>query len=150
MLEIQLSVPGHMPHVLRLTTGQYTIGSGVIADIRLRHGSVAERHALLRIEESRALLMDLGAADSVRRNGVVVSRVAPVRRGDTFKIGECEVRIVNVQSDVAPPTAPDESQEPAVPTPAADPSERPTRVLPADLQPQLPALEGRPHEDHRA
>jgi pilus assembly protein CpaF len=94
MLEVQWNVPGQGASHRRLEFGQYTIGRGLGADIRLKHDSVAKRHAMLCIDDERTSLRDLGAADSVRRNGVVFNDSAPVRRGDRFTIGECELRIL--------------------------------------------------------
>jgi pilus assembly protein CpaF len=95
MLEIEWSVPGHSAQQRRLELGQYTIGRGLGADIRLKHDSVAKRHAVLRISDEETVLHDVGAADSVRRNGVVFNNTVPVRRGDTFTIGDCELKIVD-------------------------------------------------------
>jgi pilus assembly protein CpaF len=95
MLEIEWSVPGRDAQQRRLEFGQYTIGRGLGADIRLKHDSVAKRHAVLRISDEETVLHDVGAADSVRRNGVVFNDTVPVRRGDTFTIGDCELKIVD-------------------------------------------------------
>jgi len=95
MLEIQFNVPGRAATVRQLEIGRYTIGRGLGSDIRLRHDSVAKRHALLSVEDEQTLLIDVGAADSIRRNGVVVSASAPVRQGDTFAIGDCELKVIN-------------------------------------------------------
>ncbi len=94
MLEIQLHVPGCAAQSRRVEPGRYTIGRGLGADIRLRHDSVARRHALLCVQDGETVVMDVGAADSIRRNGVVVCDTAPVRSGDTFAIGDCELKIV--------------------------------------------------------
>jgi pilus assembly protein CpaF len=94
VLEIQLQVPGFPVQTRQVEVGRYSIGRGFSADIRLRHDSVARRHAVLSVAEDAALLTDIGAADSVRRNGVVVSDTAPARGGDTFSIGDCELKIV--------------------------------------------------------
>ncbi|MBB6093026.1 pilus assembly protein CpaF [Povalibacter uvarum] len=104
MLEIQLQVPGCPVQTRQIDVGRYSIGRGFGADIRLRHDSVARRHALLSIAEDAALLTDIGAADSVRRNGVVVSDTAPARGGDTFSIGDCELKIVRSLIDERPVT----------------------------------------------
>jgi pilus assembly protein CpaF len=94
MLEIECTIPGQSAQQRRrLEFGQYTIGRGLGADIRLKHDSVAKRHAVLRITDEETVLHDVGA-DSVRRNGVVFNDIAPVRRGDTFSIGDCELKIV--------------------------------------------------------
>src|SRR4051812_1134372 len=49
----------------------------------------------------------MGAADSIRRNGVVVSETAPVKRGDTFAIGDCELRVIrsSQDNDLSPSTS---------------------------------------------
>ena len=95
MLEIECIVPGERTEQRRwLEFGQYTIGRGLGADIRLRHDSVAKRHAVLSIGDDETVLRDVGAADSVRRNGVVFNDRVPVRRGDTFTIGDCQLKIV--------------------------------------------------------
>ncbi|MGH8175588.1 MAG: ATPase, T2SS/T4P/T4SS family [Steroidobacter sp.] len=138
MLEIQFSVPGRSPHTRRLDFGQYTIGRGLTADIRLRHDSVAKRHALLSIEGGQTLLKDLGVSDSVRRNGVVVSRLAPVRQGDTFAIGDCEIRIVSSVAEGDLPDAQESACEPLAPTNRkSDPDALPAGPLPAEVPPQL-------------
>lgn len=96
MLELRLHIPGEPPSVRTLAReGEYVIGRGFAADIRVRHDSVAKRHACLRVDRSGAYIHDLGAADPVRRNGLVISTSAPAQPGDTFHIGECELAIVD-------------------------------------------------------
>ncbi|HEY8538569.1 MAG TPA: ATPase, T2SS/T4P/T4SS family [Steroidobacteraceae bacterium] len=104
MLEIECIVPGEAVQRRRLPVGHYTIGRGLGADIRLRHESVAKRHAVLCIDEEDSVLRELGA-DSVQRNGVVFNRCAPVRQGDTFTIGDCKLRIVEHRRGVIAPDA---------------------------------------------
>jgi pilus assembly protein CpaF len=94
VLEIQLNIPGCAVQLRRIEPGRYTIGRGLGADIRLRHDSVARRHALLSVQDGETVVMDVGAADSIRRNGVVVCDTAPARSGDTFAIGDCELKVV--------------------------------------------------------
>src|SRR5690348_16590237 len=110
MLELQLVVPGLPSHRQKLAIGTHTIGRATGADIRLRYDSVAKRHALLCVEQGRCLMRDLGAPDGLRRNGVVVSRIAPVASGDVFDIGECEVKVLQAPEL----TIPIRSQAPCV------------------------------------
>ncbi len=126
MLEVQLAVPGFPAHRQTLAEGNYTIGRALAADVRLRHDSVAKRHAMLSIEPGRCLMRDLGAPDGLRRNGVVVSRIAPVARGDVFDIGECEITVIQAP-DITMPVraAPTDTAQLA----KAD-SQRTTRVMP--------------------
>jgi pilus assembly protein CpaF len=132
MLEIECNIPGQGRLQRRLEFGEYTIGRGLGADIRLKHDSVAKRHAVLRIDDDETVLQDVGAADSVRRNGVVFNDRAPVRRGDTFTIGECELRILEHlrEQDVAPAKESD-SPTPHVTTHAVDADETIATMDPA-------------------
>ena len=95
MIDIEVSVPGQPTQRRSLAIGEYVIGRALTADLRLHHESVARRHALLTIGATQALLRDVGAPDSVRRNGVVVSESAPLRRGDRFCIGDCELMVLD-------------------------------------------------------
>jgi pilus assembly protein CpaF len=135
MIEIQFSIPGQDRHTRRLTTGDYTIGRGFTADIRLRHESVAKRHALLSITDEQVLMRDLGASDALTRNGVVVSTFAPANAGDTFAIGECELQIVaaDCYAHDADETLVNEHDPPPK---SQDASESATRIVPIPV-PQL-------------
>jgi len=115
MLEIQFAVPGQDVYSQRFGVGKYSIGRGLSADIRVRHDSVAKRHALLSIAVGRILMGELGSADSVRRNGVVFAGFVPVVEGDVFDIGECELRIVAgpLRANAVEPCAPPNSHLPA-------------------------------------
>jgi pilus assembly protein CpaF len=98
MLDVRLMIPGEPPLVRSIArAGEYFIGRSFTADIRLRHDSVAKRHACLRVADNGSSMHDLGAADPIRRNGVVVSSSAPAALGDTFHVGECELTIIRSQ-----------------------------------------------------
>jgi pilus assembly protein CpaF len=145
MLEIQLTVPGQISHTRRLELGEYTIGRSFGADIRLRHESVAKLHALLTVDDRQTLMHDLGAADTVRRNGVVFSEFAPVKRGDTFSIGDCELKIIDSALEDGEPTidscptiiakrAAQDHETPSNPLTGDERSEQTIRQPPPDLQ----------------
>jgi pilus assembly protein CpaF len=116
MIEIAVHVPGERPLRRALKrAGDYVVGRGFTADIRLKHHSVASSHACLRIHRSGSYVLDLGAADPIRRNGVVIASQAPLAAGDVLAIGECEVRVVEVDAaekkEPAPSVAPHERHE---------------------------------------
>ncbi len=122
MLEIQLNVPGCALQTRRIERGRYTIGRGLGADIRLRHPSVARRHLLLSVDDAEMLVIDTGVADSIRRNGVVVSDMAPIKQGDTFSIGDCELKVIRGAADLSTAHTLDDSQSTVImtrPRPAA-------------------------------
>ncbi len=122
MLEIQLNVPGCAAQTRRIERGRYTIGRGMGADIRLRHPSVARRHALLSVDDAQMLVIDTGAADSLRRNGVVVSDTAPIKKGDTFAIGDCELRVIHSALDSSTEAVLDDTQSTVIMTRPRAPS----------------------------
>ncbi len=131
MLDVCLTIPGEPPvHRSLIREGAYFIGRSFTADIRFRHDSVAKRHACLHVEESGACVQDLGAADPVRRNGVVISNSAPARAGDTFRVGECELTIV--RSDAEDMAREEPSPGHSMP---ADSSARETRIVPVVIAP---------------
>ena len=150
MLEIQFNVPGQACQTRRLVLGEYTIGRSFGADIRLKHESVARRHALLSIEDGQTFIRDLGAADSIRRNGVVLSQIAPVRRGDRFAIGDCELKIIDSPMDdtheVPSSVEPADDQSTVIllaaraATPSNEPAIKPGSTELQALQEQLQAL----------
>lgn len=95
MIDIRCKVPGEPPTLRTVARqGEYVIGRSFAADIRIRHESVAKRHACLRMGAEGASIRDLGAADPIRRNGTVISTSAPAQPGDVFHIGECELSIL--------------------------------------------------------
>lgn len=141
MLDIQLTIPGCTMQSRRIDPGRYTIGRGLGADIRLKHDSVARRHALLCVQDGETLVVDVGAADSIRRNGVVVCDSAPVRSGDTFAIGDCELRVVRNYWDDPPDMEESLTLRAAVTRPAV-PAPVPTQIAAArDDLPQTPCAE---------
>ncbi len=149
MLEVQWNVPGQRANQRRLEFGHYTIGRGLGADIRLKHDSVAKRHAMLCIDDEHTSLRDLGAADSVRRNGVVFNDSAPVRRGDTFTIGDCELRIIADLRDapVAMTTATAVQAHTLVSVQASAPKQSLVPALPAQEQDPTLVAELRPVQE---
>lgn len=94
MINIRIRIPGEPAQLRSFGVGHHAIGRGLTADLRLRHPSVARRHALLRVSTGDAHVFDLSTAGSLQRNGDVVSRSAPAKPGDRFAIGECELEII--------------------------------------------------------
>jgi pilus assembly protein CpaF len=90
------------------------IGRAFSADIRLRHRSIAKRHAQLCVRDHQSVVRDLGNADSIRRNGVVVSVTAPANLGDIFTIGECELKVINVSEHAARASAASQAEDDAI------------------------------------
>ncbi len=139
MLDMCVTIPGEPPiHRSLSREGAYLIGRSFTADIRLRHESVAKRHACLRLEESGACMQDLGTADPVRRNGVVISSSAPARTGDTFHVGECELTIVRADSTMEDTTREDPSRTSDA---QEELSARETRIVPVVIAPASDELQ---------
>src|SRR5688500_9823417 len=85
----------------RVDFGDYTIGRGLTADIRLKHDSVAKQHAALRVADDDVSLRGLDS-QPLLKNGMPARGQERLRVGDVFRIGECELRIVSSLIEGAP------------------------------------------------
>ncbi len=135
MITLQFSIPGHSPFIRRLPLGEYTIGRGMGADIRVRHESVARRHAQLVVTESNTSIRDLGGDKVLRRKGAGMMSQAVIHPGDVFLLGECELTMLS-DADVTPkPMAIETSTPPGEVTVLASSSKTlPIALVPASNQ----------------
>lgn len=114
MITLQLSIPGQLAFTRRVSRGEYTIGRGMGADIRIKHDSVSRRHAQLSVTDADTSIRDLGGNKALRRKGAGMVSQAVVHPGDVILIGECELTLL---SDTEQSAATDSGSTPA---PAAD------------------------------
>lgn len=98
------AVPGEKPSEIPPERGQLKTPEGVLyplregenrlgraeGDILLPHPSVSRRHALLRIEENRATLEDLGSTNGtfINRKRIPPHQPVPLRSGDEIRLGD--------------------------------------------------------------
>jgi pSer/pThr/pTyr-binding forkhead associated (FHA) protein len=72
---------------IALSPGLFRIGRDPLCEIRLKAESISRRHASLRVETSRVLLLDHGSRNGVRVNGVRVYGEVEITPGDRIEIG---------------------------------------------------------------
>ena len=74
-------------------TDRIVIGRGVAADVRLPHATVSVRHASLRLEGARYVLVDHGSTNGTRLGDqtLVVERPKALRDGDVIGIGAFDI-----------------------------------------------------------
>ncbi len=132
--------------------GQYTLGSGDGADLRLDDASVGESHAFLYFQNGRAAIQDGGSgATFVNGHKVTACEVRPV---DEIACGPFTLKIrvmgqkpaakaappANISALLGGPAAPPPQQQASRPAPPAPvQAQRPAAVPPPAARPQPPA-----------
>ncbi|REJ74506.1 MAG: FHA domain-containing protein [Acidobacteria bacterium] len=79
-----------------LNDGEYLIGSGPDADIRLPHPTVSRRHALLRVQGGSVTLEDLRSTNGTRVDGTRVVGTHPVDGRSRIAIGSLDASLEEV------------------------------------------------------
>jgi len=74
-------------HRMALKPGLFRIGRDPLCEIRLKAESISRRHASLRVEANRVLLLDHGSRNGVRVNGQRVYGEVEITPGDAIEIG---------------------------------------------------------------
>jgi pSer/pThr/pTyr-binding forkhead associated (FHA) protein len=93
IVEVRLSGAGFELGVSE--AGAHQLGRSSESAVRVDHPTVSRRHARLILSEDRstAYVQDLGGANGTWLNGAAVERLAPLREGDTIRVGEVELRV---------------------------------------------------------
>ncbi len=74
--------------------GEVLLGRAGDADLRLYDETASRRHATVREENGRTLLVDLGSANGILLNGEAVAGQAALFDGDEIRIGDVRLRYV--------------------------------------------------------
>lgn len=72
---------------MALAPGLFRIGRDPLCEIRLKGESISRRHASLRVEKARVLLLDHGSRNGVKVNGQRVYGEVEIAPGDRIEIG---------------------------------------------------------------
>jgi len=100
-----------------LIAGQYVIGRGANADIRLAHETVSRRHARLTVGVSEIRIEDLGSSNGTFIDGQRIADSRTVTRDST-------VRIARVEASVTPVHAPSKTARVKLPRSSWGPHDR--------------------------
>jgi DNA-binding NtrC family response regulator len=105
--------------------GEVVIGRSREVALQILDETASRRHASVRVEGGRTVLVDLGSANGTRLNGQRVERPAALFDGDVIEIGSVRLRFVGAEGadrDTAVPTPGGERVEEAVDPERADPA----------------------------
>src|SRR3954462_98150 len=82
-----------------LPPGEYIIGRGVDADIRLASEKVSRRHALLTLNYFEWLIEDNGSANGTRVGGQLVKDCAQIFPRQEVQVGDVHVTLRRLHAD---------------------------------------------------
>ena len=143
-------VDAGLPFVHVLRVGETLIGRTAACDLMINSPTISRRHARIRVVGGRAFLRDTGSTYGTSVNGVPVIDEQEVSSGDTLRLGQVEITLVQdlpehdllseehhlleeagtlvrrVADDAAPSTAPQDAHasSPALPITAPKPEKR--------------------------
>jgi predicted component of type VI protein secretion system len=112
-----------------VTGDKLVLGRGKDADLVVRGGSVSRKHARLERVGVGWRLVDLGSSNGIRVSGMKVGE-AELTDGETFQLGDIELRL---RFEAAPPAQPT-YEERAAETDFIPPATAEVHVSPAELQ----------------
>ena len=92
-MRIEILKNGQVLETRTLAPGNYKVGRLESSEICLESNRVSKQHALLVIKEGQAAVLDLGSANGVFVNGVLVKKQR-LNLGDALVIGEFQIRIL--------------------------------------------------------
>ncbi len=93
-ISLTILTPDKEPVSCSLHKGDYLVGRGADAHIRLRDKAVSERHAVLRITDDGVFVEDLGSSNGTLVNGVDIApdTIIPLSSGDKVAFGSYLIR----------------------------------------------------------
>ena len=84
-----------------LHRGENVIGRAIDAEVWIDSESVSRRHAIIRVENGRAALEDLGSKNGTWLRGERVRDLAPLSDGDEIRVGSVKLVFRSSPADVA-------------------------------------------------
>ena len=101
-IELHITADGAAPEKRPVLPGEYIIGRGAEADIRLDAPLLSRKHARLTVRENDGVIEDLGSSNGTLLDGEPVTRATVLRPGQTIVLGP--VTLV-LRHEAAAPTA---------------------------------------------
>ena len=90
-IELHITADGAAPEVRAMLPGEYVIGRGAEADIRLDVPLLSRKHARLTVRENDGVIEDLGSSNGTLLDGQPVTRATVLRSGQSIEIGRAHV-----------------------------------------------------------
>lgn len=101
-MRIEVLQNGEVFQTKEVGEGNYKIGRSSECDIQLKSGNISKQHALLVVKGNKAAIVDLGSANGVFVNGILV-RKQRIEPDDDVKIGDFQLRVAARVAPKAPP-----------------------------------------------
>ncbi len=96
MLAIEVYAPdGNLLATRTCEVGVHTIGRSATSDLRVRHRSVARRHAFLVVEPDGARIEDSGSRRGTWKDRERIRTYGPLLRGDVILFGDCRLHVAS-------------------------------------------------------
>ncbi|MFO7871810.1 MAG: ATPase, T2SS/T4P/T4SS family [Kiritimatiellia bacterium] len=121
-LQLEIRRPGGESSVFDVEHGVYTVGSDEGCKIRLSHGDIDPRHAVLTLRPDAFWVEDLDAAAGTTIDGTKISGRNEIKSGQKLGIGPFTIVIKTPESAEAPPAEPVQEPSPPQPPPRPEPS----------------------------
>ena len=94
------------PESITLNDGNYIVGRGAAAKIKLPYPDVSERHAIITIRDRKATIEDLKSANGTYVDALQINRITPLTASSLVQIGSTILRITEtaprIKADPAP------------------------------------------------
>lgn len=90
---IEVRLVGRGVDLLLTGAGNYVVGSGAGANLRIEHASIAEAHARLIVSDVLGSVFIQGEGGRTLRNGEKVEKTEPLLDGDALELGEVALRV---------------------------------------------------------
>ena len=139
---ILTTLTGDRRETRELTERSYMIGRGAACPIRFDFPDVSERHAILTVRDSRAVIEDLHSANGVYVNGERIDSAVTLDGSMVVQIGSCMLRVSDEADESSPEEEPQEqmgavAEESAPEEAAADPMRELRRNVQEQIQREL-------------
>ncbi len=101
-IELHISCDGAPLETRAVLPGEYVIGRGAEADIRLEVPLLSRKHAKLTVRETNGVIEDLGSSNGTLLDGEPVTRATVLRPGQTISLGPVNLVLRHEASAPAP------------------------------------------------
>ena len=101
-IELHITRPDAPDETRPVTPGEYVVGRGAEADIRIETPQLSRKHARLTVREGDAVIEDLGSSNGTMLDEQPVTKATVLRPGQTMQLGQVAL-ILRWQAAVSGP-----------------------------------------------